>query len=172
MPKWSVTLNGDPWDLKTLADLGVGVSEEGNGFVLCAPDLDTLTDAGAVRQRVIELVEVLNGLGRVTAHDFTPVVVGSVRDDDSGQTVMDLRGTVKMRSRARAELTVGEPMPQPTVFASRVAAAGRDPNVQQALRLFGGPATPANLYRCSRSSGRTLAGRRRSLARAGPARPR
>src|SRR5262245_41613997 len=146
MPRWRMTLNGGPWDLKTLVGLGVGVSEEGSGVVLRCASLDSLTEPDAVRQRAIELVQVLNGIGKLAADEFASVAIGSVSDDDSGQTVMDLRGKVTLGIRARAELTGGEPG-QPTVSALRLAAAVRDQNAWWALRLFAAPAIPVNLSR-------------------------
>jgi hypothetical protein len=51
MATWSVTLNGDPADLKALVALGVGVVEEGDGFVFRSPEIDQLTDPHEVDRR-------------------------------------------------------------------------------------------------------------------------
>src|SRR5207249_10866316 len=58
MPEWSVTLNGDRGDLKALADLGVGVTEEGDAFVFRSPDMDGLTEPLSVHQHAVDQVAV------------------------------------------------------------------------------------------------------------------
>jgi hypothetical protein len=154
MPKWRVTLSGDSWDLESLADLGVGVTREGNAFALRSPELDSFGDAGEVRQRAIKLVEVLNGIARIAVGDFDPVAVGAVHGDDGGGTHSVLLGEdAKVRDRARvrvADAATGTPVaktPTSGVPASWLSIAARDQNARQALRLIAGAVDPVNLYR-------------------------
>jgi hypothetical protein len=65
MATWSVTLLGDPADLRALVALGVGVTEEGDCFVFRSPELDALTVPREVDQRATEWVEVFNGMSRI-----------------------------------------------------------------------------------------------------------
>ncbi len=156
MPKWAATLNGDPWDLKTLAGRGVGVSEEGDSFVLRSPEFDSLIDANAVRDLAIQRVEVLNGLGRMVTRDFRPVTVGGVGgSDESGIWVMPAPADVRVDARGPSvvisDSVTGEPMPSapPSHFAKWVAIADRVPSIRQALSFFGapGPVTAVDLFK-------------------------
>jgi hypothetical protein len=153
MPRWNVALNGRPSSLNTLVDLGVGVSEDASGFTFRSPELDKLTDGSAVRERAMERVDVLNGLGSMAAGDFRPVTVGAVSAQDEGGIKL-----VVPPAQARIESSIGRVVisdpatgqrihtPSP-IFAKGFAIADRDPAVQRALRLFGGPPSPVNLYR-------------------------
>ena len=152
--KWTVTLKGDAWDLKALTGLGVGVTEEGHAFVLRSPDLEKLTDAGAVRERAIELVEVLNGLARVELGDYDPVDVGAVTGDDgSGMHYLFTGDTVSLRGREGHELVdaaTGQPIAQAKAFPDllhRAAIALRIQNVRRALRFFTSTIDPTNLWK-------------------------
>jgi len=153
MPKWHVTLNGDPWDLKTLTGLAVGVAEEGHTFVLRSPDFDGLTDAGAVQQLAIELVEVLNGLGRMKDGNLQPVTAGGViGDNGDGMISLFVGDGLSVADRAGAAISdsaTGEPIPVPPSpdFAKWAAIAQREPNVRRALRFFAAPVTPVNLWK-------------------------
>jgi hypothetical protein len=154
MPKWRVTLIGDSWDLGSLAELGVGVTGDGNTFVLYSAEFERFTDASEVRQHAIKLVEMLNGIARIAVGDFDPVEVGAVHGDD-GDGTHSVLVVDKVRVRARAKVrivdaTTGSPVVTTTpsgVPASWVSIAARDQNVRQALRLIAGAVDPVNLYR-------------------------
>jgi len=121
MRNWRVNLTGDPWHLKTLAGLGVGVSEDAGALVLRHPELDRLTDAGAVRLRAGELVDALNGLGGQADSDFGPVEVGAVTSDDGSGTIsIFVVDQVATGDRAGAQVidpATGQPIPAPPPFA-------------------------------------------------------
>jgi hypothetical protein len=145
MPKWSVALNGDLDDLKTLADLGVGVTEEPSGFVFRHNDLDSLMDGGAVREQALQMVEALNGLGKLAATNFRAISVGGVSGSHAGGTIVvpapaDLRAGV-------AGPRVVSPNNPPLHFAKWLAVALRDPIVHQALHFFAAPTTSENLWK-------------------------
>ena len=104
MPKWSVTLSGDPDDLKALVALGVGVTEESNAFVLRSPGLDRLDDARVVHRRAVELVEVFNGLSRIAEGDAKAraVVVAAIfREDGARRDIFVMPDTIEIRLRGR-----------------------------------------------------------------------
>jgi len=136
MPKWHVTLSGDPWDLKTLMGVAVGVAEEGHTFVLRSPTFDTLTDAGTVQQLAIELVEVLNGLGRMKDGNLRPVTVaGVIGDNGAGMISLFVGDGLPVADRAGAAISdpaTGEPIPVPPSpnFAKWAAIAPREPSVR------------------------------------------
>src|SRR5688572_24325191 len=103
MPKWTVTLDGDSWDLEILTGLYDGVSQEGSAFVLRDPQFDNLTDAGVVRDRAIELVEMLTGLARSEDDEFGQVQVGAVACEQ-GPRMHSVYVTDTIRTHARSRV--------------------------------------------------------------------
>jgi hypothetical protein len=151
MPKWSVALHGDLDDLKTLADLGVGVTEEPSGFLFRHSDLDKLMDGGAVREQAIQLVEVLNGLGRLARTNFRAISAGGVSGSHAGGTIKVPApgevGTGVAGPRVVIADATGQPIPPPSHFAKWFAVALRDPIVHQALHFFAAPTTSTSLWK-------------------------
>jgi hypothetical protein len=147
--KRTVSLNGDPRNLKTLADLDLGVTQEGHGYVLRSPEFDALTDAGAVRQRTAEIVESLNGLARIEAGEYDAVHVGAVAGEDGSKTRQLFVGeAISLCAREEAEIVdtaTGQPVAPPprADYKGWMTVAGRDPSVRKALRLYGGSPTPS-----------------------------
>jgi hypothetical protein len=150
MPKWSVTLSGDLTALRALVALGVGVTEEGDAFVLRSPDLDALDDAGAVHQRAVERVEVFKGLSRIMAGDTKPRAIdvgGLAREDGGRRDYFLVCGTGEYTIQgSRADLK-GPGDPPTSQYPAWAALADRDGAVRQALRLFASEPSPVNLYR-------------------------
>ena len=153
MPQWGVTLIGEQWALGTLVGLGVGVSQEGDGFVLRSPDLDDLSDAREVEQRARKLVAVLNGLARIEVPDFTPVAVsGGIVKYDGGRREFSLHCEPdEYRLRPGLTQLIGpdrqRATPPPRPMAAWAALAQRDANARQVLGLFAEQPDPVNLYR-------------------------
>jgi hypothetical protein len=154
MPKWRVNVTGDPWHLKTLAGLNVGVTEEGGGFVLRGPEFDALTDAGAVRERAVELVDALNALGWYADHDFEPVSIGAVIGDDGTNTIsVFVADTLRLGERLQAQVidrATGQPIPPPpppAFYAKAFDLALRDDAVRRALHFLAPPVVPGDLYK-------------------------
>jgi hypothetical protein len=152
--KWTVTLKGDSWGLKSLAGLGVGVTEEGHAFVLRSPDLDSLKEAGAVPERAIELIEVLNGLARITLAAYDPVEVGPITANDGSDMHYLFTGdTLSLRGREGHELVdaaTGQPIARPKAFPDllkQAAIALQDLNIRRALRFFNSSINPTNLWK-------------------------
>lgn len=151
MPNWRVSLNGDARDLRTLAGLGVGVSEEDGIFVLRAPSLDKVT--AGVEQHARELVAVVNGLARMTAPDFRAVTVNDLVGDDDGRIIVgpgiaEAQATAETVDVVMTDSVTREPIPsQPPRHGAWVPLAQRDPSVRRALGLFAGQPDPVNLYR-------------------------
>ena len=141
MPKWSVTLNGDRADLKALADLGVGVTEEGDACVFHSPELDALTDPHAVYQRTVEWVEVFNGLSRIAGRDVKGRMIsvgGIVRTDGNTRATFMIPGTGELKVQGSDLGT--------RPFAAWVALAAREASVARALRFFAAPVTSFSLW--------------------------
>lgn len=153
MPKWTVTLTGEPRHLKTLARLDVDVSEECHAFVLRRPELDALPDARAVRERAIQLVDVLNGLGWQTDSEFRSVGVGPIRGDDGSHTISVSLGEVLVMGEQvefRVTDATGKPIPPPPppgLYAKAVGLALRDDAVRQALHFLAPPVHVGNLWK-------------------------
>jgi len=149
-PTWTVTLDGDADDLRALVDLGVGVTQEGERFILRSPVFDCLTEALAVHDRAVEQVAIFGGLTRIVEGDASPrtIAVGAiVRDDRKVKALFLSPGTAELRLRATAALSVGPNDPPISPYPRWAALAVRDPAVQQAVRLFGSQPSAVNLYR-------------------------
>lgn len=153
MTKWTVTLTGGTRHLKTLARLNVDVTEEGHAFVLRHPELDVLSDAGAVQEKASQLVDALNGLGWQANPDFRPVGVGPISGDDGSHTMRVFVGDflavgedVDMRVTDSTGRVIPPP-PPPAFYAKAMAVALRDDAVRRALRYLVPPVIPGNLYK-------------------------
>ena len=138
---WSVALHGEAAELKALVALGVGVVEEGDGFVFRSPALDALTDPHEVHQRTAEWVEVFNGMSRIEEGDSKGRVImvgGLVRDHGTRKETVMIPGTGDYRLRGK---DLG-----PRNFPAWAALAARDKAVAQALRSFAAPVTSFSLW--------------------------
>ncbi len=147
-----MALHGELFDLKPLADLGVGVTQEGGAFVFRSPDLDSLSDASAVHQRAVDLVEAFHGLSRMATGDgeIRAVTVGGItreHGDRRDHFLVAGAGKIEVRGQPADLRAPGDPGPRPSPLLTWAALAGRDPVVLRALRLFGGQPSPVNLYR-------------------------
>ena len=80
--EWSIGLTGHQFDLEELPKWLDGgdfqVIEEDGEFLIRSSRFDALSDAEEVRRAAEEVVELLNGLGRLLWPEFTPVAVGAV----------------------------------------------------------------------------------------------
>jgi hypothetical protein len=120
---------------------GVGVTEEGDGFVFRSPELDVLTDIHEVDRRTAEWVEVFNGMSRIEEGDSKGrmVTVGMlVRDHGARKEHVVIPSAVEYRSRFK---DLG-----PRNFLAWAALAARDEAVDRALRFFAAPVTSFSLW--------------------------
>jgi hypothetical protein len=151
MPTWCVTLNGDLADLKALATLGVGVTEEADAFVFRSPHFEDLTDARAVHTRSVELVEVFIGLVRVKTRDPKRIVIAVgdvVREDGSRRDRFVISEPARLTWRG-GEVhfpAPGDPAPPSRPFSAWAAVGTREPNIARALRIFAAPITSLSLW--------------------------
>jgi hypothetical protein len=142
---WSVWLVGELEDLKTLVDLGVGVSEENSGFVLRRSDLDSLSDGAQVRDEAIKIITALNGLAKMGASNFRPVTVGGVGGTHDG-------GTIVVPAPAEARACGQRPRVLPLAPSQGnekwLRVARQDRAARQALQFFAAtPTTPERLWK-------------------------
>jgi hypothetical protein len=77
MPEWSVRLKGHEFDLEELSDhfrsseRNVTKDEDGH-YYLRSTDFDSMADDEAVRERALELVELMNRAAKFHAGDGLP----------------------------------------------------------------------------------------------------
>jgi hypothetical protein len=151
MPDWRAILSGDPFDLESIADLGVGVTKEDGAFVLRSEQFRALTEAEQVRERALLLVEAINGAAKVLLGQVHTVAVGSIEGDDgSGGFLVLIGETVRLGIRERVQVIDGATglpiVSRPSGSLSAwLDVAEREPRVRKALRLFTGESSWGNL---------------------------
>lgn len=151
MPEWSVRLKGHEFDLEELSnhfhspERNVTKDEDGH-YYLRSTDLDSMTDDQAVRERALELVELMNRAMKFRVGEgYQPVELDVVTETDevgNRRQYVALTGSLEARSRVSANLTViregdspNVPSP-PSEVESMFALAERDARVADALRYF------------------------------------
>src|SRR5262249_21750926 len=145
MATWSVRLVGELEHLKTLVDLGVGVSEEASGFVLRRSDLDGLSDGAQVREEAIKIVRALNGIAKMRMSNFRPVTVAGVGGPPDG-------GTLVVPAPAEAQACGMAPRVFPASLSCDdveqwLCVARGDLAARQALQFFATATTPESLWK-------------------------
>lgn len=151
MPEWSVRLKGHEFDLEELSDhfrspeRNVKKDEDGH-YYLRSSDFDSLADDQAVRERALELVELMNRAAKFHAGDgYQPVELDVVtRVDKSGKRMHHITSSVQIggRSRVSAKPTVireGDSADTPSIPSeteSMATLAERDARVAEALGYF------------------------------------
>jgi hypothetical protein len=151
MPEWSIRLTGHAFDLEDLSDhfhspeRNVTKDEDGH-YYLRSTDFDSMADGEAVRERALELVELMNRAAKFHAGDgYQPVELDVVTwIDEVGNRMHTVTSSLQIRGRSRmsAKLTViregdsvATPQP-PSEVVSMAALAERDDRVADALRFF------------------------------------
>jgi len=160
MTEWLVRLQGEKLDLEEAsfhfraADAEVRPGDD--GYCLASSEFSSMTESGEVLKRANELLNVINGILKVTFPNHQPVSADGivVRVDEAGKRdrYVHIAGTLGVRVRMRANLTVikpdgtAEPAAQhPTQAASWMAIARRNADVTHVLGLFAQP-TLVRLY--------------------------
>jgi hypothetical protein len=161
MRDWSVKLKGHAFDLEELSDhfrspeRNVRKDDDGH-YHLRSSDFDLMADSEAVRERALELVELMNRAAKFHAgNGYQPVEVDVVAwIDEDGNRMQTVTSSVQIGGRSRVSvkptvITEGEsadaPHP-PSEVESMFALAERDARVADALRYFDGDDW-VNLYK-------------------------
>jgi hypothetical protein len=151
MPEWLARLKGHGFDLEELSDhfrspeRNVTKDEDGH-YYLRSIEFDSMANDEAVRERALELVELMNQAAKYHAGDgYRGVELdGITRTDEDGNRThyVTLLSSLEARSRMSAKLTVvresdsaDTPRP-PSEGESMVTLAERDARVADALRFF------------------------------------
>lgn len=165
MAEWMVCLSGHELDLQKLSELfslpGLGVTNEGNGYYIKSSEFARLTntddvadwrtpdpdsqeclrlDSSVVRSRAVELLGVMNGLGKICAEGFQPVTLADVvRVDEDGTRLYfkEIATEVRFSVSLSGTTTGGNEIvsQQPDEHGSWVALAVKDQKVQDALHF-------------------------------------
>lgn len=151
MPEWSVRLIGHAFDLEELSDHLRSpernvIKEEDGHYYLRSTDFDYLADDQAVRERALELVELMNRAAKFHSGDgYQPVeldVVIQTDEEGNRRQYVTVTGSIEARSRVSANLTVireGDSVDTPSLpseVESMFSLAERDARVADALRYF------------------------------------
>ncbi len=147
MPQWTVYLEGAPSSLRLLAAMAVGVTEEEGAFVLRSQNLNCLIDSSEVERRADELIQTLNGCGRMADDDFAAISSSLIVGDDGGNTIVLTRpattpmrgGTAVVQQRSSDGVS--------TRFTALAQVANRDVRVARVLQTLAHGTDPVNLYR-------------------------
>ena len=82
MTEWQICLQGHQHDLDSLSELldspDLNVKKEGEYFYLRCSHFDPLTDTEAVRERAIELLDIVNGVAKLRLENYLPVELAAV----------------------------------------------------------------------------------------------
>lgn len=144
---WRVELDGHEFDLeeldKWLAGSGFDILREGDRYLLRSASFEFLPDPDAVTNSAEELLEVVNGVGRLLWQDFEPVSVGVVRytrSDGSEKVFVQANEVAGARDKARVEVIssdgVTKPDPGLGAVTRLIPLVSREEPVQRALRLL------------------------------------
>jgi len=146
MPRWSVQLNGDKFDLEDFPEWftnpDLQVVEELDGFYLKSVLFEPLEDAESVRSLAQELLERLIGAAKLFRPNLVPVELGPVvqqRKDGQKRHHILLVSSLTMRSKVSSvKLNVNGnddtlDVPRPAIWAS---VAKDSEKVRQALRYW------------------------------------
>lgn len=144
---WRVELHGHEFDLeeldKWLAGSEFDIAREGERYLLRSDSFNSLPDSDAVTNSAEELVEVVNGVGRLLWQEFEPVSVGVVRytrSDGSEEVFVQATEIGRSRDKARVEVIssdgVTKPDPGLGAVTRLIPLVSRDEPVQRALRLL------------------------------------
>jgi len=161
MPTWSVGLTGDRHDLKALAGLSLGVTEDADGFRFRSPAFDAMTEERDVSQYTKRRLPILSGLLRLNQDDGKPhtIEMGAVFQQLDGNRVAIYVTpkpiTLNLTGRAGRVVLSGEavmadgsdPPPPPNPFPAWDALAMRDDVVARALRFFAETPSAESLWK-------------------------
>jgi len=113
MPKWLVRLKGERFDLedfpKLLRSPKVRVVEENGSFYLESSEFNSLTLAEEVRERGRALIKLINGVSKFNRNNFLGIsedCITRVEDDGKRHNYVFLEGSVTIRTKVSAQLTV------------------------------------------------------------------
>ena len=155
MATWIVGLTGRDVDLQALADhLGLpecSVREEKNNkYYLASSSFDALGDSASVVQRGQELIQRLNGVGRLLNLIAEPVSFGDEvmqTNGDGKRAVYFLPPAATARGDGAIPRISGIAPPESSTAETFMLEAEGDPAVARAIRLFGNSHTWDSLYK-------------------------
>lgn len=162
MSRWRVELEGEQFDLEDLPRLLTGddaqVIQDGDVYYLEAAEFEGVDDSGAVHAKALELVQLVNGVGKLHSSSFHDVAVARVVELAEDGTVISKNVFVSVgaaigRSKVSAvAVLVGDEQPEEPAPGSResdewMRAALAMREKQRALALWGGPHDPLNLWK-------------------------
>jgi len=159
---WKVRLAGHHYDLEDfphwLDGCDFAVGQDDTGFFLTSGAFEEWDDPAEVRRSATEIVELLNGLGRLAWGEFQPIALGAAIERDRGdgtrRAMLVATETASTRAKAYAAVVSGGGVPQPDpnrgLLAPLLTLAQRTEPVQRALGFLSGPEVTWNdLYRAA-----------------------
>jgi hypothetical protein len=146
--RWMVRINGDPFDLELLSEqfrsANLSIAKESNGYYARSSEFEVLSSEPEVRSKADEILDSLNGIGRMLDSHFRPVEIDAITEADetgSRKHYMEFFEEIKVRDKATVKVVnadgTSEQSTQPPAAESQLAIAQRDPKVAKALRIFG-----------------------------------
>src|SRR5215207_384858 len=178
MPEWWVRLKGHAFDLEELSDQfrsperNVTKDEDGH-YYMRSTDFNSVADDQAVRERALELVELMNRAAKFHAGDgYRPVeldVVIQTDEEGNRRQYVTVTDSIEARSRVSANLTVireGESPDTPRLPSeaeSMAILAEQNPRLADALRYFA-RGDWVNLYKAWEVVGDAAGGARAIIA--------
>jgi hypothetical protein len=164
MPRWQAEITGHRFDLDDLRRLltahDLEVIEDDGTYYLEAAEFEGLTDGAAVHRASVDLLPLVNGVGKLHSSSFEDVGVGHVRelgdDGTSRHHTVVVADTAHLRTRVDAVIIrpgesesqePAEPPPGSQESDTWMRAARATGPQRRALALWGGRHDPINLWK-------------------------
>jgi hypothetical protein len=159
MPRWHAEITGHRLDLddlrRLLTALDIRVVEDNGTYYLEAAEFEELTDGAAVYRAAVDLLPLVNGVGKLHSSSFEDVGVGHVRevgdDGTSRRHTVVLAETAHLRTRVNAVIIrpgEDESLPPGSQESDTWMRVARPTGPQRrALALWGGRHDPINLWK-------------------------
>lgn len=147
-PRWVVRLKGDSFDLELLSEhfhpAEFSVTKEHSSFYVQSSEFELLSSEPEVRSKANEILESVNGIGRMFDTNFRPVEIDAITEVDatgSRKNYMQFFEILKLRDKAEVEVINAGGSIEPSSVTHRaeshLAIAQRDSKVAKTLRIFG-----------------------------------
>jgi hypothetical protein len=138
--EWRVELEGDKFDLEEIQRQLVGgehlVVEEEGRFYLKSPAFVDLKDSTEVREKAEEIVELLNGVAKLTIGLMKPITINSVvriRDDGKKDLFVTVSNSITIRYKI---LSPNSSSPEKTNAQRFLELAEKDEKVAQTFKII------------------------------------